>query len=262
MGQTLGCYLLCALASTGLIRAGELSGLQIMKMERERQELKDEEQTLEMHIVDRRGREKVRSVRIWTLSQSDGRHKILLVFDSPRDVKGTGLLTWEHEARDDDQWLYLPSLKREKRIASSGKKNRFMGTDFSFEDLEVENLDRYQYKLLEKKELNGLSCYRVEATLKDEKNARNTHYGKRILWVREDISFTMKIEYFDKKGRPIKILENEPPEQVSDTAWRTRSYSMKDLKRGTSTKMILKDRKVNQGLEDHFFTIRQLKKLK
>jgi len=250
---------LVALMFSALIGWPDPSGREIMEQNKKLHQLQDEERVVEMQLIDRRNKVKKRSVHMLNMRTKDGLEKFMLVFLKPKDVNGTGLLTWEHQNRDDDQWLYLPSTKKEKRIASGGKKNRFMGTDFSYEDLAVENLDKHDYKLIDSQKYNGNDCYLVEASLKSKKDLKNSGYSKRVIWVRKDIHFSSKIDYYDKKGKHVKTLENGEPVNVLGTIYRSDTFIMTNLKGKRSTKMMVQERKFNQGLEEGMFSLRKLK---
>ncbi|MDJ0837747.1 MAG: outer membrane lipoprotein-sorting protein [Acidobacteriota bacterium] len=242
-----------------LLLAAEPGGLEIMNKQKELQELRDEDRVIEMQLIDRRGKMKKRKVHMWNMKTEDGLEKLMLIFLEPRDVKGTGLLTWEQKTRDDDQWLYLPSLKKEKRIASGGKKNRFMGTDFAFEDLRVENLEKHTYNLLETKSLDGKECWLIEAKLKEKKELRTSGYSRRVLWIRKDIYYTAQIDYYDRRKKLVKVLRNEDPVKLEGTVWRSNNFVMENLKTKGKTAMVVKERRVNQGQSETDFTIRKLK---
>lgn len=249
--------LLSFLALSGLLLAQE-DGREIMETVRKKQSLTDEERLVEMELIDRRGKSKTRTVRMWN-RKADDLEKVMLVFLEPRDVEGTGLLTWEHADRADDQWLYLPSQKREKRISSGGKRNKFMGTDFTYEDLQTENLKRNNYNLVGEETLNGRAVWKIEAVPGDEEDLKSSGYSKRVLYVYKDIYYTAKIEYYDPRGTLFKTLENGEPKQVEGTVYRSDEFLMTDLRSEHKTKMVVKERKYNQGLDEDFFSLRELK---
>ena len=132
-----------------LAQSAEEKGLEIAKeSERRDQGFEDSEQTLLMVLRNRHGQETTREIRGRTLEVADDGDKSMIIFDSPKDVEGTALLTYSHKAEDDDQWLYLPALKRVKRIASNNKSGPFMGSEFAFEDLSSQEVEKYTYKYL------------------------------------------------------------------------------------------------------------------
>ncbi len=118
-----------------------------MQKHRQVHRVKDEEEHLLLRLVNKAGAVKERRVARWTMNGADDLNKILIRFLAPRDVENTALLTWEAKDGNDDQWLYLPATRNAKRIAATGKKNRFMGTDFTYEDLRPENMAVHTYTL-------------------------------------------------------------------------------------------------------------------
>jgi len=136
MGKTIT-LLLSGVSLWGVVsHAAEMTGKQVMEEQRRRHRLKSEQTTTRMVLKDKKGRAKQRVLRIYTFTAEDHLSKSMIKFLAPADIRNVGVLTWEQgEDRDDDQWLYLPALKKVKRITSSGKKKKFMGTDLTFEDL-------------------------------------------------------------------------------------------------------------------------------
>ena len=127
-----------------------------------------------MTLVDKRKRKEFRDVRYDTKEYENGVHRMVFIFLNPADIKGTALLTWQHEDRDDDQWLYLPARGKMQRIAKGGEKSYFMGTDFTYEDLQPETLDDYAYTQLKDDNIEGHLCYVVRAVPADQKRKRRT----------------------------------------------------------------------------------------
>jgi hypothetical protein len=244
-----------------LLCAEELTGQQIREKQEEMQRLGDEEETLAMQLIDSRGKTKDREIVRYTMKTLEDANKLMIKFSLPADVKGTALLTWEHKDREDDQWLYLPALRKEKRISSSGKKNKFMGTDFTYEDLRPKKLAVYEYKLIETESIDGQECFVVEALPATEKEKKESGYGKRKLWIRKDIYYTIKEEYYDKDDILTKIKTETDLKNIADTtAWRADSVTMNNIEENHQTVLTVKTRKVNQGLNEDLFTIHMLKR--
>ncbi|MCP4976343.1 MAG: outer membrane lipoprotein-sorting protein, partial [Maribacter sp.] len=128
-------YFVLALPFCLQISYAEMTGKEIMEKQKNRHELKYEQMSIEMILENKKGRKKNRGIVYYAFIEETGLSKVMLKFLSPADIKNVGLLTWEHgEEKEDDQWLYLPASKKVKRITSGGKKNKFMGTDYAFED--------------------------------------------------------------------------------------------------------------------------------
>src|SRR5438477_6369880 len=147
------------------------SALAIMEKSRALHRARDDEETLAVTIVDRRGAVKQRRLVRYTATGPGGFSKVLVGFTAPRDIGNTGLLIWEARTGDDDQWLYLPGVKKVKRIAASGKKNRFLGTEFSYEDLRPEALAAHRYESAGAAVVDGQDCWVIDALPATEREA-------------------------------------------------------------------------------------------
>ncbi|WP_447975237.1 outer membrane lipoprotein-sorting protein [Nitrospira sp. Kam-Ns4a] len=248
----------------GLALAGpawaEPTGLEIIKKQRDLQRAKDEEETQQMTLVNKNGETKQRKVVRQTLTVADDLSKILIRFKAPRDVENTGLLTWEAKDGNDDQWLYLPDLKKTTRIASSGKKNRFMGTDFAYEDLRPETLSLHTYTVVGSEAVDGQDCFIIEALPANDREAEESGYSKRKLWIRKDLYYTVKREFYDKKGQLEKIQEDRKLQQVRGSVWRANEVEMRDVQAGTRTVVTIEARAHDKGLKESLFTASALER--
>ncbi|MGH7353487.1 MAG: outer membrane lipoprotein-sorting protein [Candidatus Rokuibacteriota bacterium] len=252
--------LLCAVALALFVPAPAVaqSGLDIMKRQRELQRVRDEEERQVLKLVSKSGASKERRLVRYTLTGSGDLDKILVRFQAPRDVENTALLTWEAKDGNDDQWLYLPSIKKPKRIAASGKKNRFMGTDFAFEDLRPENLTVHAYALTGSETLDGVDCFVIDATPSTERQAADSGYSRRKIWIRKDTHVTLKREFYDRQGRLEKVETHRKLVNQSGSVWRANEVEMSDVQNGTRTLVTVESRVINQGLKDDFFTEAEL----
>jgi len=248
--------LLAVLVTVAVAAAAE-PGLEIMQKQRELQRVRDEEETQTLKLVNKAGAVKERKLVRWVLRGAGDLEKILVRFTAPRDVENTGLLVWEAKDGNDDQWLYLPALKKPKRIAASGKKNRFMGTDFSFEDLQPEALALHTYTLAGSETVDGQECFVVEA-VPTGRRAADSGYGKRRLWIRKDNYATVKREYYDKQGVLEKVESLRKLASVKGTVWRPGEIEMQDVRNGTRTVLVIEGRTIDRGLKEDFFTEAEL----
>ena len=246
------------LALVGPSPAADPSGVAIMKKQRETQRLKDEEERQALKLISKSGASKERKLIRYLLSGPGDLDKILVRFLAPRDVENTGLLTWEGKDGNDDQWLYLPTVKKPKRIAASGKKNRFLGTDFSYEDLRAENVAVNTYALVGSEAVDGVDCFVIDATPATERQASDSGYGRRRIWVRKDTLVTVKREYYDKKAKLEKVETHRKLVNVAGPVWRADEIEMHDVVNGTRTVITVETRAVNRGLKDDSFTETEL----
>ena len=230
----------------------------IMQKNRELHRAKDEEETLAVKIMDKRGGLKQRRLVRATLSAPDGTSKVLVRFVAPRDIANTGLLIWEGRDGQDDQWLYLPGTKKVKRIAASGKKNRFLGTDFAFEDLRPESIAAHRYENAGSEVLDGQDCWIIEAFPATEREAADSGYSKRRLWVRKDIVQIVKREFYDTKGRLEKVQTDRRLANVRSALWRADEIEMHDVQSDGRTVLTLEKRALDTGLKDSLFTETEL----
>ena len=253
-------WIVLALAAIAVLPAAAAaqSGPEIMRKHRPVHRVKDEEEQLLLRLVSKSGAVKERRVARFTMNGADDLNKVLMRFLAPRDVENTALLTWEAKDGNDDQWLYLPATRNPKRIAAAGKKNRFMGTDFTYEDLRPENLAVHTYTSAGAEAIDGQDCWVIESVPANERVAADTAYRKRRLWIRKDNYALVKREYYDKQGRLEKIESLRKHVSVAGTAWRSNEFEMQDVQNGTKTVVVVERRAVDRRLKDEFFSEAEL----
>ena len=250
--------LLAVLGAGAECRADDPNAADIMKKQREVHRVKDEEERQALKLTSKGGATKERKLIRYLLSGSGDLDKILVRFTAPRDVENTALLTWEGKDGADDQWLYLPTVKKPKRIAASGKKNRFMGTDFAYEDLRPENVAANRYEMVKSEAVDGVECFVIDATPATERQAADSGYSRRRIWVRKDTLVTVKREYYDKQAKLEKVETHRKLVNLAGPAWRADEIEMQDVVNGTRTLIVVESRAVNRGLKDDFFTETEL----
>ncbi len=236
------------------------TGQEIMEKQEDRQKVDYELLVQSVILEDLKTKVKEnRSLRRHSMSKGEGKEKTLTTFLEPNDIKGTALLNWKNKGRSDDQWLYLPALRKMQRIASSGKRKYFMGTDFTYSDLEGENLSNYNYNCVKEQKCGKKTCWVIEAIPKDKDKVNETGYSKRILEVRKKRYITEKIDYYDKKGQMLKTLVNSKWKKFGKNLWRPQKSVM--TRHGFhETTMETKDRVVNKAIDDVTFTERFITK--
>lgn len=234
------------------------SGLEIMRKQRELHRTRDEEDTQVLTLVSRTGATKERRLVVSTLRAASGLDKILIRFTAPRDIENSALLTWEAPDGDDDQWLYLPAVRKPKRIAPGARKSRFMGTDFSYEDLRPEALGLHHYTVVGTERLEGHETWVIEAGPATERQAADSGYSKRRLWVRTDTYVTVKREYYDRHGRLEKVETFRKLAPVRGSVWRAGEAEMHDVQAGTRTLVRSEQRRLDSGLREALFSEAEL----
>jgi hypothetical protein len=234
--------------------SSQMTGKQVMEEQKKRHEIKSETVVNAMLLVDAKGEKEQRVIKSYFKDLGNGETRMLVVFSDPASVKGTAMLSWNHNGRQNDQWLYLPSQKKLQRIAEGSKKNAFMGTDLTFEDMEGEELDNFNYNLMKDEALDGKDCFVVEAVPAGDEQKRNSGYAKRKLWVRKDIFFTVKVEFYDQRGDLQKTLTNLDLKNVGGTVWRANKALMDNHKRNHKTLVAVQSETINPKLDDAVFT--------
>lgn len=235
------------------------SGRDVMELYQLQEHTSDTEVAIEMTLVDTKGRERRRELSLLTKTRDDGTRLQLIRFEDPADVAGTGFLTIENRDRDDDAWLYLPALRRTRRIAGTQKQDRFVGTDFTFEDLDPEVLADHDYLLLREEVADGAPSWVVEATPVDEARAGASGYGRRELWITKDHAVLVRAKLYDRSGTFVRRLSASDVREVPGTGrWRPHRILMEDVREGSRTLLEIKSYEIDQGLEESLFTERYL----
>ena len=210
-----------------------------------------------MVLRNKQGQESRRRIRVKVLEVDGDGDKSLLVFDEPRDVKGTALLTHGHKQEADDQWLYLPALKRVKRISSSNRSGSFMGSEFSYEDLSTPEVEKFTYRYLRDEPCGDLTCTVSERFPVDKKASG---YLRQLVWRDKDELRIWKVEYFDRKDAHLKTLTIGNYTQHLDKYWRTGEMTMVNHLTGKSTVLTWADYQFRTKLKKRDFSKTGLKR--
>ena len=231
-----------------------MTAREIMKKYTDQFSVADETNKATMALINKQGKQRRRSLTITSKEYPGKLHKILIRFTAPESIYGAGLLIVEQRNRSDDEWLYLPALKKIKKISTSERSHSFMGSEFSYEDLHREVLDDFAYNLKGSEVLNGQDCFLVEATPTSQRKLAETGYGKRILWIRKDIFFKVKAEYYDKKGRLLKTETDDKLTQISNGKYRMNRITMVNSKTEKKTVLESTSRSIDTGIPNTRFT--------
>lgn len=215
---------------------------------------------LEMVLRNKAGKEARRKLSIRTLEVQDESlgDLSLVIFDSPPDIEGTALLSHSKILEPDDQWLYLPALRRVKRISSVNKSGPFVGSEFAFEDLTSLELGKYDHKYLGEEPCGDLICDVVERIPRYE----NSGYSRLKGWFDQEIHQLRRVEYFDRRGDPLKTLTLSNYRQYQDQYWRAHKLEMVNQVNGKSTELIYSEYTFGQGLTEADFSTGALQRLR
>jgi len=220
---------------------------------------KDFTANLLMVLKNRQGQESLRKIRIRTLEVEGDGDKSLSIFDNPRDVKGTAFLTFTHKVGDDDQWLYLPALKRVKRISSRNKSGSFMGSEFAYEDISSQEVEKYTYKWIRDEVHDGQECFLIERYPVDKKNSG---YTRQVTWIDKKEYREWKVEYYDRKDSLLKTLTIKGYKRYLDKYWRADEMNMVNHQNGKSTRLAWSNYRFRTGLKDRDFNKNSLKRVR
>lgn len=214
--------------------------------------------TMEMLLRNKQGESSTRLMRLKSLEVDNDGDKGLTIFDEPRDVKGTAFLNHSHITKSDDQWLYLPGLKRVKRISSRNKSGPFMGSEFAYEDLSSFELEKYTFNYIEDAKLEGVDTFVLEQVPTD----KNSGYTMQKVWLDQQHYRPMKVEFYDRKGALLKTLSFQDYKQYLNQYWRAHTMAMQNHQTGKSTVLTTTDLVFQTGLKDKDFQKNTLKRAK
>jgi len=209
-----------------------------------------------MELRNRQGDTSTRNIRLKTLEVIGDGDKSMSIFDKPADVKGTAFLTFSHAVKPDEQWLYLPALKRVKRINSKNKSGPFMGSEFAYEDLASQEIEKYNYKYIRDEQLNGIDCFVIERY----PAYKHSGYKRQVVWVNKERYVAEQIEFYDRKNSLLKTLVNKNYKQYLGQYWRPDEMLMENHQTGKSTVLRWENYHFKTGLSDKDFSRNSLKR--
>ena len=236
------------------------TGQQIMQYVDDRDEGDDQVSLSIQRLINERGQERRRE-SIYIKRQYKGKNdfdtKLFILIQSPPRIKGTSFLNWsyEKEDKDDDQWLYLPALRKVRRISASDKEDAFMGTDFTYDDMGDRKVEEDTHTLLRSEVLEERDCYVVESVPVQ----KDYIYSKKITWVVKGEWIPLKVEYYDRKGKHLKTLTYSEWKRI-DGIWSVGRMEMSNHQTGHRTILEIQKAKYNVDVPDDTFTTRTLQK--
>jgi len=210
-----------------------------------------------LSIIDAKNRERTRQLKMFGFERKEV-EKSLIFFESPSDVKGTSYMAydWEDEKKEDDTWLYLPALQKIKRVAASEESGKFMGSDFSYADINGLDFEDYDYEILEQSaDVDGHDCWVIRSTPKSIDIIRKTGYTGATSWVRKDIYMAVKAVIDVKKARKVKYFAAKDIEEIQGvwTAQTLQMVTTRNNKRENSSVIKFFDIRYNQDIDEGLF---------
>jgi len=241
-----------------------MTGREVMDKQKQLQTTDTEQSHELMILINEDGSKEKRELRRYIKKNKEkDLTDSLIIFVKPSDVSGTALLNKQYSKDKENQWLYMPELKKLQRIAQGSKKNYFMGTDFTYEDLSSDKLDNYHYKILKEEPIKVAKtdktddCYVVEAIPTDTYRPK-TSYGKKIFWITKKHFYTKKIEFYSKKGKLIKQEVSWDFINPTSTIYRPIKIKVNNIKENHKTLVKVVKIKINKPINPKVFTQRYL----
>jgi hypothetical protein len=239
----------------------ELTGLEIAKKADDARRAKSEHQVMTMTLENSRGQTRARTIEGWDREMTEDEEQRFSRFLEPADVKDTTLLTYDYEHKDDDIWLFLPALKKVKRILSSNKSDYFMGSDFTYEDMENLDLVNWAYTLVGTETIDGNECHVLDAVPSNDKEKDETAYSKLKYWIGVEDNLFRKVDYYDKKDRLSKRLTTADIRTTSPTDPRKRAHklTMENFLTKHTTRLEMRKLELDVPVSDELFSQRSLR---
>ncbi len=252
-----GLLMVIILVNTVYAVTAEEKGLAIAHaIERADRGWKDTSADMKMTLRNRQGKESVRTIHVKTLEMLKDGDKSLIVFNTPRDIKGTAFLTFSHVVVADEQWMFLPALKRVKRISSTNKSGPFMGSQFAYEDIVSFEVDKFKYKYLRSERIDKRGVYVVETY----PQYKFSGYKRQVVWVDKERNIPVKIEYYDRKNSLLKTMIFLNYHRYLGKYWRAGQQNMLNHQNGKSTSITWSNYRFRTGLASNDFDRSTLKR--
>lgn len=204
---------------------------------------------LAMELTGPSGQTATRAVRVQSL-ETEGGEYTLMIFDTPRDVAGTSLLSHNFRSRDDQQWLYLPAIRRVKQIGARDKSGPFMGSEFAYEDIVTPFFEKFSYRYEAEDDCAGGQCWVIERTPNDS----HSGYTRQRVWIGQQHHLIHRIEYFDRRDTLLKTYTAEDFVQHDDSHWRPGTMQMINHQNRRQTRLVWSDFRFGTGLNEQAFS--------
>ena len=246
---------LCALACTSVF--AQETGRSIMQKAKDNPDGETRYAQMELTLIKKNGSKRERKLESWAKDESKDTKKMMF-FTYPGDVKGTGFLSWDYDqiGKEDDKWLYLPAMKKTRRISgSSSKTDYFMGTDFTYDDMGSRNVDEDDHKLLRSESRDGHDCWVIESVPKNKREI----YSRKVTWIAKDCLKAVRVEFYDKLDALHRVLTVSSINKVQGF-WTSQHMEMENVQTGHKTVIEVKNPSYDIKLDANLFTVTKLEK--
>ncbi len=255
--------LLCFLLLFTSVPAEENPAKKIINKSQKVIKIKSYEMINTLTIFDKKGNSRIR--KIATISKNFEKEQIdkkMMRFLEPADVKGTGFLTFDYNEKDDDMWIYLPALRKTRRIVSSQKAKNFMGSEFTYSDMTQMTIENFTYNLEGEVQIDNEKCWKIEIDPINEDIIDETGFSRKIVYISKNDYVLRKAEYFDYYNEKFKIMYVHKVKEVDPENHRFQVMSMtiENLLNGRKSEMLVEKIQIRESIPDDFFTIRYLER--
>ncbi len=230
----------------------------LMKKSLDNGKFKGIETSSTLKIIDKKGRERIRELYMASKSFSmENMEKRLILFLDPAEVKGTGMLVFDYGKKPDDIWIYMPAIRKTRRIVSSEKKKSFMGSEFSNADMTISNIDDYNYKLLGSESVDGTDCWKIESISASDEIIENTGYSKQIVFLGKNDLVLRKVVFYDEDDELLKTLTTRDVKMIDKAKGKNMAMFMRmeNHQNERKSEIYINEVKVNENLDDQMFSV-------
>ncbi len=243
------------ISTTNLVWANP-TGKEIMERVDNKKSATTSKQTTKMELISKNGSVRKRSMIGYNKDFGEV-EKTVIVFQEPSDVKGVGYLSFSYEelGKEDNRWLYLPALKKPRRISGSSSNDYFMGTDFTYDDMGDRKVEEDSHKFIKNETIDGYDCWVVESTPKE----KNYMYSKKVFWVRKDVLIAIKVDYYDRQNKLMKTLTVSDIVKIDDI-WTPKKMVMNNIQKKHKTILQFENIQFNIDISNSYFSVVTLEK--
>ena len=243
---------------------GAQDGREIMEKSREVSRMAGLEAVSTLKIMDAKGRERIRQTSMASkLFSGTNTEKRIIRFLAPADVKGTGMLIFDYDDKNDDMWIYMPALRKTRRIVSTEKSKSFMGSEFSNADMTAPNLDDFGYNLLTSEQEDGVSCWKIDVIPVDEDVMDEMGFDRKTVWIGQKDYVLRKAEYFDEDEELIKVMSTKNVKllDAAGSKYLATHLEIENVQNGRKSVLTMDKVQFSPTIGDQYFTVDYLEKL-
>lgn len=239
-------------------------GRTIMEKAVKASRIKGMEAVSTLYIYDGKGHERIRKTSMASREFDGGAtEKRIIRFLEPAEVKGTGMLIFDYSDRNDDMWIYMPALRKTRRIVSTEKSRSFMGSEFSNADMSAPNLDDFTFRVLRSETVDGTDCWVIESIPANPDVIREMGYERKVSWIGKKDYVIRKADYYNRDNVLFRRLTASDVRRIdpSGTNFMAMRMEMANEENGRRSVMTIDNIRYNPAVKEEYFTVSYLEKL-